>query len=196
MKTEILLKIIPKNPNFIKRIDDFAVLTPLREDLKNTLGENADARKDVSVSQANLNIAKDCMKLGDHETAKKRLNFLFEKDPEYLRKSKIWEMPEFDAIGEDIAEMAKRFLGLGNQHESEWGYAVIGIALHLEKAGIGGIYSAFKTALEKDPDFQKRDSRKITQKCVVFADDKIDVLFDLVLTRYPSNLPEWFLKSL
>ncbi len=193
---EILIKIIPENPDFIEKLDHFDVFTPLRGALKNTLGEDFAAHENVRVSRVNFSIAKDCMDMGDFETAKKCLTFLFEKDPAYLRQSRIWELPEFSVIGDDIAGMVRTFCNFAEQHESEWSYAVIGIALHFPKIGRGAIYKAFKIAVEKDYDFGDKNSEKIRGKLEIFADDKIDLLIGIIKTKNPRDLPEWLIKSL
>ncbi len=190
----ILISIIPENPDFIRKLDYFDVFTPLRASLKNTLGKKGEALKGNDISQANLSIAKDCIGLGDFETAKKCLNSLFKKDPEYLRQSKVWEIPEFAVLNDDIVEMAKTHLSNAGTHNSEWGYAAIAIALHYPKIARASIYKAFKIAIEKDPDFRRNNSVKIAEKLRFFTDDKIALLFEIAKTKFPRDLPEWLLK--
>lgn len=193
---KILVKIIPKNPDFAHKLDHFDVFTPIRESLKNTLGEDKESPSGTEISRANLNIAKDCVSFGDFETAKKCLNFLFEKDPEYLNKSKIWELPEFAILTDDIVEMTKGFLRLSANRNSDWGYAVIGIALHLPGIGRGSIYRAFEDSVKTDDNFKSKSPKKIRKKLDIFADDKIDLLIQIIKTKDPKTLPEWLIKSL
>ncbi|MEK7673270.1 MAG: hypothetical protein AAB373_05290 [Patescibacteria group bacterium] len=193
---KILVEIIPLDPKFIEKISHFDVFTPLRDALKNTLGEEFSKQEEGRSSAVSLHIALDCVGLGDFETAKKCLTYLLANDPAYLRESKFWENLEFRSLENDIVNMLKANLGSIDNQDAEWGYSIIGIVLNFSKIGRGSIYNAFRTAVQNDVLFKNRDSEGIKDKLKAFTDDKFSSLIQIIKTKNPPDLPEWLVNTL
>ena len=71
---------------------------------------------------------------------------------------RIWELPEFSVIGDDIAGMVRTFCNFAEQHESS-GAMLLLVLLFISQKGRGAIYKAFKIAVEKDYDFGDKNSK-------------------------------------
>jgi|GEM_PF-3311954 len=134
---EILMELIRRNPEFAKKILHFDVFQPLMAILKHTLAEEFQEKDDKSIAKVNLAIAKDCLAVGDLETAIRCISLLLDNWIVFLRDSRFVEDSESSIVHGRITEKLKENVGANRYKKPEELYAALNIALQLKSASAG-----------------------------------------------------------
>lgn len=188
---EILIDVILKDPKFAVKMDQFDVLTPLRDSLKNSLGEDFNDEGSDIKDRARISIARDCIQIGDYSTALKSLNNLINENIFFLIETKFWEMDEFTMISGKVKELLEEEINNSNQRESEHWYALTTISLHLGLSN-ATIYKSFYKGAIKDPDFKNRDIQQIESKLEKIDGEKKGSLLSIIRWKRPIDFPWLF----
>ncbi|MBI4235167.1 hypothetical protein HY604_02610 [Candidatus Peregrinibacteria bacterium] len=193
---KILMELIPKNPNYVAKVQHFEEFEPIKGMLKSTFDEEFNEKyTDSNKLKAHLAIARFSLSIGDSDMALKCFRNLIDKGPYFLDQCRFWEDKTFQSVMPQIVNLILAEIESGKERPHlEW-YTISSIAINLKGIPSGKVYKAFKLGADTDPAFRTRAHGKIKRKLAGIFGTKAEELFEIIRRTYPTDF-SWLTDKL
>lgn len=192
----ILVKIIPKNPEFAQRMVLMGEFRPILEDFRNVVKEVA---KNVESGDENkrfsIAVIKDCIKVRDFKGAVACVEELMKDGATHLLRLKIWEIEELKPIRKQIIEMIMRAIDNIEPVEdnSQNCYAIAMLAILFregrEEISNSKVFEAFLAGARDDLDVRAKNKIAMLGKLREMSEQGTETI--LAINKLHRNGMDW-----